>query len=228
MELVPEEKLVVITTQKPVLSPCNENVKETLFPVDFDVDSSLEIEVTLTNMHQFVVPGEKYPRVSENMTEADFQNWKNSYLQEYLADRSIKTGNKDVLVKNAYGAFCLNVPVTATDYLEEQEEIKKNYKEKLILENGLVTLPDPVTLQDGWYSAPENLPNTVYDDVIDCLDKNDTGKAYRSGNSLLDSENLSNVMTHNISNNIRYTFVHGYCFPEQRTSNNGTCSCVAG
>ena len=106
MELVPEEKLVVIATEKPVLSPSNENVKEALFPADFDVDSSLEIEVMLTNMHQFVVPGQKYPRVSENMTEADFQNWKNSYLQEYLADRSIKkTGNKDVLVKNAYGAY---------------------------------------------------------------------------------------------------------------------------
>ena len=66
MELVPEEKLVVITAEKPILSPSNENVEETLFPVDFDVDSSLEIELTLTNMHQFVVPGEKYPRVSEN------------------------------------------------------------------------------------------------------------------------------------------------------------------
>ena len=44
-------------------------------------------------MHQFVVPGENHPRVSENMTKADFQKWKNSYLQEYLADRSInKTG----------------------------------------------------------------------------------------------------------------------------------------
>ena len=53
MELVPEEKLV-ITTEKPMLSPSNENVEETLFPVDFDADSSLEIEVTLTNMHQFV------------------------------------------------------------------------------------------------------------------------------------------------------------------------------
>ena len=91
-------------------------MEKTLFPVDFDFDSSLVIEVTLTKMHQFVVPGEKYPRISENMTEADFQKWKNSYLQEYLADRSInKTGNKDVLVKSAYGAYCLNLPVTATD-----------------------------------------------------------------------------------------------------------------
>ena len=151
MELVPEEKLVVIATERPILSPSNENVKETLFPIDFDVDSSLEIEVTLTNMHRFVVPGAKYPRVSEKMTKADFQNWKNSYLQEYLAGRSInKTGNKDMLVKNAFGTYYLSLLVTATDYLEEQEEIKKNYKEKPILEIGLVTLPDPVTLQDGW------------------------------------------------------------------------------
>ena len=45
-------------------------------------------------MHQFVIPDEKYPRVLENMTEANFQKWKNSYLQEYLEDRSInKTGS---------------------------------------------------------------------------------------------------------------------------------------
>ena len=41
--------------------------------VDFDVDSSLEIEVTLTDTHQLVVPDEKYPRISENMTEEIFR-----------------------------------------------------------------------------------------------------------------------------------------------------------
>ena len=54
----------------------------------------------------------------------------------------------------------------AYGYLEEQEEIKKNCKQNLILENGLVTLPDPVTLQDGWYSAPESLLNTVSDNLF--------------------------------------------------------------
>ena len=39
MELAPEEKLVVIKTEKPILSPSNKNVEETLFPIDFDVDS---------------------------------------------------------------------------------------------------------------------------------------------------------------------------------------------
>ena len=31
MELVPEEKLVVITTEKPILSPSTKNVEEILF-----------------------------------------------------------------------------------------------------------------------------------------------------------------------------------------------------
>ena len=81
MELVSEEKLIVITTEKPILSPNNENVQETLFPVDFDVDASLEIEITLTNMYQFVVPGERSPRVLENMTDADFQTEKLTKLE---------------------------------------------------------------------------------------------------------------------------------------------------
>ena len=50
-----------MTIEKPILSPSNENVEETLFFAYFDVDFSLEIEVTMTNMHQFLVPRENYP-----------------------------------------------------------------------------------------------------------------------------------------------------------------------
>ena len=32
---------------------------------------------------------------------------------------------------NAYGGYCLNVPVTATDDLEEQEETKKTTRRNL-------------------------------------------------------------------------------------------------
>ena len=56
---------------------------------------------------------------------------------------------------------------TATDYLEGQQGKMKNYKEKLILEKDLVTLPDAVIPQDGWFNAPENLPNFAYNDIID-------------------------------------------------------------
>ena len=64
-----------------------------------------------------------------------------------------KTGNKDVLVRRIRmhmgHHYCLN-------YKE------KNYKEKLILETGLVSLPDPVTLQDGWYSVPPKIYLTLF------------------------------------------------------------------
>lgn len=38
MELVTEEKLVVIATAKPILTSSNENLEETLLHVNFDVD----------------------------------------------------------------------------------------------------------------------------------------------------------------------------------------------
>ena len=40
-----------ITTEKTILSLSIENVEQTSFPVGFDVDFLLGIEVTLTNMH---------------------------------------------------------------------------------------------------------------------------------------------------------------------------------
>lgn len=50
--------------------------------VTTDVNSSVEIEIKLKNMYQFFGSGEKYPQILESMTEVNFQNWKNSYLQE--------------------------------------------------------------------------------------------------------------------------------------------------
>ena len=77
------------------------------------------------------------------MAKTDFQNWNNSYLQEYLAHKFIsKTRNKEVLIKNAYGAYCLNL-------LDGQQGKMKNYEEKLILEKDLVTLPDAVIPHNG-------------------------------------------------------------------------------
>ena len=78
-----------------MLSPSNENVKETVFPVDCDVDSSLEIEVTMANMHQFVVRGEKYPRVQKIWLKKIFKTGKinifrNTWQIDLLAKLEIK------------------------------------------------------------------------------------------------------------------------------------------
>ena len=100
------------------------------------------------------------------MTRKDFSSWNLSQLQEFLADHGInKTGNKDTLVTNAYNAYKMNLDISATDYTEESNEVKLNLQSKLVLENGLVSLPDPSKLIDGWFAAPCNLPNTIYEQV---------------------------------------------------------------
>ena len=52
-------------------------------------------------------------------------SWNLSDLQEFLADRGInKTGNKDTFVTNAYNAYKMNIEISATDYIEEKNEVE--------------------------------------------------------------------------------------------------------
>ena len=105
-------------------------------------------------------PGRKYPELLPDMRKEHFSKWKVSYLQEYLASRGInKSGNKEVLINNAYNTYKLGLEETVTDFVEEQNDVKRNHLEKLIIGN--VTLPDPYKLVDGWFDSPFNLPNTM-------------------------------------------------------------------
>ena len=77
------------------------------------------------------------------MARKDFSSWNLHQLQEFLPDRGInKTGNKDTLVTNAYNAYKMNLEISDIDYIEEKYELKLNFQSKLVLENGLVSLPD--------------------------------------------------------------------------------------
>ncbi|XP_057297429.1 uncharacterized protein LOC130629386 [Hydractinia symbiolongicarpus] len=191
-------------------------------------------------------PTLRYPDIKEGMCKADFETWTMSHLQEFLGDRNInRTGNKCRLVENAFAAYKLNLAVSATNIQEEKEQIKRDVSAKLLLENGLMRLPDPTTLKNDWVEAPINLPDTLNNNVTEYLEKNNAGKAFKGGNSLLQSGHVSNVMTHMISPNIRYCFVRGSCLPEQKLSKDpysvwvclhkdfgdvitGDCSCTAG
>ena len=180
------------------------------------------------------------------MTKDDFSKWNIPQLQEYLQDRGInKSGKKDQLVVNADCAYNMNLPIVYQDIQEEQEERKRDSANKLVMENGMLTLSNPLTLSDGWVKAPENLPGATHSDIHAYLTKHEAGKAFKGGKSLLESGHLENVMTNAISPNIRYCFVRGICLPEQKVSNDyynvwvclhkdssevicGECSCVAG
>ena len=98
------------------------------------------------------------------MTRKDFTSWNLSHLQEFLAGRGInKTGNKDTLVTNAYNAYKMNLDISATDCIEEKNEVELNLQSKLVLENELVSLPDLSKLIEGGFGARCNLPNTIYE-----------------------------------------------------------------
>ena len=122
-------------------------------------------------------------------------------LHDFLAKRDInRNGNNETLVTNGKNAFMMNTPVTQSDVQEEIEESDLN--DKLGLENGLIQLPNPVKLEEGWVLAPTNLPNTIYEKIILYLQSNDAGKAYKGGKSLLDSGHLTNTMVHSVSPNV--------------------------
>lgn len=189
----------------------------------------------------------KYPDTPEGMSLSDFEKWTVSQLHDYLSDRCInKSGNKPKLVQNVYGCYLLQLPITVSDPQKEKEQIEADNKLKLILEDGMVTLPNPAQLKGDWVDAPANLPDTVFDQVKGYLVKNNGGKAFIGGKSLLKSEHLFNLMVHTISPNIRYSFVQGLCYPEQKFKSKtpykvwiclhkdtgevitGDCACTAG
>ena len=71
----------------------------------------------------------------------------------------------------------MNLKISATDYIEEKNEVELNFQSKLVLENGLVNLPDCSKLIGGWFTAPYNLPNTIYEQVNTYLRDTDAGKS---------------------------------------------------
>ena len=103
MELIPENELVVIKREMQNKYVNNITYDNTLCSVDFNVEEPIKIELKPVG---FCKPGERYPKVTDYMCEADFEKWKVSYLQEFLADRGInKSGSNDVLVKNVFNAL---------------------------------------------------------------------------------------------------------------------------
>ena len=66
-----------------------------------------------------------------------------------------------------------------TDPQQEKEEIAQDISAKLVLENGMVHLPNPQNILDDWIVAPANLPDTTFSAVEEYLMNSDAGKAFR-------------------------------------------------
>ena len=79
-----------------------------------------------------------HPETQAGMTKEDFAKWTVADLSQYLADRCInRSGNKEKLVDNVYGAYVQKLPVTYTDPQQEQEQIlRKILRTSLFLRMG--------------------------------------------------------------------------------------------
>ena len=105
------------------------------------------------------------------MTREDFSTCKIPYLEEFLASRGInRTGTKEMLVRNCFSAYELELQETITDLLQEQNEVMKNHLDKLVI--GKISLPDPYSLVDEWCNAASHLPDTLYNDDVNDIDIN--------------------------------------------------------
>ena len=72
------------------------------------------------------------------MTRKDFTSWNLSHIQEFVADRGIyKSGYKDTLVTNSYNAYKMNLEISVTDYMEENNEVE-DYRMKSSIKSAFV------------------------------------------------------------------------------------------
>ena len=51
----------------------------------------------------------------------------------------------------------MNLPANTTDAQQEKTQIKED-----VQNNGMVRIPDPLTLKNDWMEAPMNIPDTMY------------------------------------------------------------------
>ena len=112
-----------------------------------------------------------------------------------------------------------------------------------MVENGLIKLPPPDELKQGWQLGSANFPDTTENEVDTNL--KDAPKAILKGKSLESSGHVFDVECHTISPNLKYCFVQGKCVPQERTHNKpnelwiclhkesgevvtAECNCIAG
>lgn len=82
-------------------------------------------------------------------------------LKDYLREGDLNlSGNKNELCEKVFYAYKLGVPKSPG--VKDEEKIKKQTSEKkLLVENGLIKLPPPDELKQGWQSGNGNFPDTT-------------------------------------------------------------------
>ena len=98
-------------------------------------------------------------RDSDANEEDFFKNWGIEKLKSYLAARVVPIGNTNKQGLLNLAIFARKLGLKAVKSVEENQNIiNKERLNKLKLEEGRITLPDPDTLTDGWEDNAQNYP----------------------------------------------------------------------
>ncbi|XP_038075987.1 uncharacterized protein LOC119743813 [Patiria miniata] len=149
-------------------------------------------------------------------------------LQKYLRERGVPVGDEKraELAERAFWADKLGLTVKPTDKVAEQE-IEASKSAKLILDGGMVRLPRPETLTEGWEDGPASLPETCRDHLDSYIKagnrrigliKTEGRRTLALGKSLYMSRHVRALQYHGISVNLCYCFVRGKVIPQVKTS----------
>lgn len=101
-----------------------------------------------------------------------YEKWTVSQLKSFLLVRGVPNANqkKDILVQNCYAAQKLGlVPKPISD--EHFKTVNEEKSSKLVLDGGMIHVPDPDTLKDGWEESPASLPDLTQASVESYMDK---------------------------------------------------------
>ena len=92
--------------------------------------------------------------------EGRVENWKVSDLRGFLLARDVPVCDqaKAVLVQNCYLAVSLGLQ-SKKSLDEYAQDICQSKQGELLLDGGMIRLPDPDTLTEGWEDSPSSLPN---------------------------------------------------------------------
>ncbi|XP_071799977.1 uncharacterized protein [Asterias amurensis] len=156
------------------------------------------------------------------------EHWNVKQLQDFLKERGLQITQKGRLRTKAE---LIQLSLEAIKWGEESRDsddaekliVQKERESRLVLENGLVSLPDPQALNSNWEASAVNFPPTTTTEVDEyitlCAEKHQitTGgeKAKVEGQSVWRAKHVREVRFHAISDNIRYCFVDGRVVPQK-------------
>ena len=105
-----------------------------------------------------------------------------------------------------------------------EDKVRYEGKRQLLLDGETVCLPDPYTLDDGWYVSPKCLPPLTYHDVVFYLTDTPgpfTGEQLRAYKSLkaynyFVSGHVLQVQQHDVGGKLPVSLLKGFVQPSQR------------